>query len=142
MRFRLEVRYSDYDTKEHVNNAVYLTYFEMARARAWLEEIAGSADFPFVVAEATVRYRSQARIGDPLDISIWTGEVRTKAWTWHYRINDPRDERLVADGSTVQVMFDYTTRRSIPIPDELRGRLLAMREPDPVDSPSSATAKP
>ena len=130
MRFRLEVRYSDYDTKEHVNNAVYLTYFEIARARAWLEEIAGSADFPFVVAEATVRYRSQARLGDPLEITIWTGDVRTKAWTWLYRINDPRDERLIADGSTVQVMFDYTTRQSIPIPDDLRARLSAMPAPD------------
>ena len=131
MRFRLEVRYSDYDTKEHVNNAVYLTYFEMARARAWLEEVAGSTDFPFVVAEATVRYRSQARLGDPLDIAIWTGEVRTKAWTWQYRITDPRDERLVADGSTVQVMFDYAARRTTPIPDALRERLAAMREPRP-----------
>jgi acyl-CoA thioester hydrolase len=130
VRFRLEVRYSDYDTKEHVNNAVYLTYFEIARARAWLEEIAGSADFPFVVAEATVRYRSQARLGDPLEITIWTGEVRTKAWTWSYRITDPRDDRLIADGSTVQVMFDYATRQSIPIPDDLRARLSAMRAPD------------
>ena len=31
MRFRLETRYADYDTKGHVNNAVYLTYFEVAR---------------------------------------------------------------------------------------------------------------
>ena len=129
MRFRLEVRYSDYDTKEHVNNAVYLTYFEMARARAWLEEVAGSTDFPFVVAEATVKYRSQARLGDPLDITIWTGEVRNRSWTWHYRINDPRDERLVAEGSTVQVMFDYAVRQPIAVPDELRERLVAMREP-------------
>jgi acyl-CoA thioester hydrolase len=131
MRFRLDVRYSDYDTKEHVNNAVYLTYFEMARARAWLEEIAGSTDFPFVVAEATVRYRSQARLGDPLDITIWTSEVRTRAWVWQYRIVDARDERLVAEGSTVQVMFDYDSRRPMPIPEELRERLAAMREPAP-----------
>lgn len=129
MRFRLEVRYSDYDTKEHVNNAVYLTYFEMARARAWLEAVAGSTDFPFVVAEATVRYLSQARIGDPLDIMIWTSEIRTKAWVWQYRIVDARDERVVAEGSTVQVMFDYGARRSMPIPEELRERLAALREP-------------
>ena len=142
MRFPVLTRYRDFDAKGHVNNAVYLTYFEMARARAWLEEIAGSADFPFVVAEATVRYRSQARIGDPLDITIWTGEVRTKAWTWHYRITDPREERLVAEGSTVQVMFDYATRQSIPIPDDLRHRLAGMREPGSTPAPADAPAKP
>ena len=129
MRFPLEVRYPDYDTKEHVNNAVYLTYFEMARARAWVEAIGGSADFPFIVAEASIRYLSQARIGEPLDIMIWTGELRTKAWVWRYRIVDGRDDRVVAEGSTVQVMFDYSVRRTTAIPDDLRERLSAMREP-------------
>ena len=129
MRFPLEVRYPDYDTKEHVNNAVYLTYFEMARARAWLEEIGGSTDFPFIVAEATVKYLSQARIGQPLDIMIWTGEVRTKAWVWRYRIVDSRDDRVVAEGSTVQVMYDYASRSTTPIPEPLREKLAAMREP-------------
>lgn len=123
MRFRLETRYPDYDTKGHVNNAVYLTYFEMARSRAWLDVIGGDADFPFVLAEAQVRYASEAMIGEPLDIEITTTEVRGRAWVWSYRILDPRDERLVAEGRTVQVMFDYAARKAIPIPDELRAAL-------------------
>ena len=125
MRFSLETRYADYDTKGHVNNAVYLTYFEIARNRVWVD-MGGGADFEFVVAEATVRYVSQARIGDPLDIDIRTTEVRNKAWVWSYRITNTRDHTLVAEGSTVQVMYDYEARKSIPIPDELRTRLTAI----------------
>jgi acyl-CoA thioesterase FadM len=50
-------------------------------------------------------------------------EIRTKAWVWAYRIIDPRDERLVAEGRTVQVMFDYVAQRTMPIPDSIRAVL-------------------
>jgi acyl-CoA thioester hydrolase len=123
VRLPLATRYADYDTKGHVNNAVYLTYFEMARHRAWVDGLGGGADFPFIVAEATVRYLSQAMIGEPLDIEICTTEIRTKAWVWSYVIRASRDERVVAEGRTVQVMFDYENRRTIPIPEDLRARL-------------------
>jgi acyl-CoA thioester hydrolase len=126
MRFPLETRYPDYDTKGHVNNAVYLTYFEIARAKLWIEAMHEDLDFPYVVAEATVRYVSPALVGDPLAIEIVTTEVRTKAWVWSYRIVDPRDERLVAEGRTVQVMYDYDRRESVPIPDALRAKLAAV----------------
>ena len=126
MRFPLEPRYPDYDTKGHVNNAVYLTYFEIARAKLWIEAMAEDLDFPYVVAEATVRYVSPALVGDPLAIEVVTAEVRTKAWVWSYRIVDPRDERLVAEGRTVQVMYDYERRESVPIPDALRAKLAAV----------------
>jgi acyl-CoA thioester hydrolase len=126
MRFPIITRYPDYDSKGHVNNAVYLTYFEMARQRAWLECLEGSTDFPFIIAEATVRYLSQARIGDELDIEISTAEVRTKAWVWSYVIREPSTGRIVADGRTVQVMYDYDTHRSVPIPEPLRRALASM----------------
>ena len=122
MRFRLEPRYNDYDTKGHVNNAVFLTYFEIARERAWLA-LDGDPDFPFMLAEATVQFRSEANIGDPMEIEIATTEVRTKAWVWSYVITDPRDGRVIAEGKTVQVMYDYAAKRTVAIPEELRVRL-------------------
>ncbi len=126
MRFRLETRYADYDTKGHVNNAVYLTYFEVARVRAWLDAVRGSPDAPFILAEATVRYVRPAMIGIPLDIEITTSEVRNKAWVWRYRVLDARDDGLVAEGQTVQVMYDYEAHRSTEIPGEVRAGLAAV----------------
>ena len=123
MRFRLETRYADYDTKGHVNNAVYLTYFEVARTKAWLDGVRGSEDASFILAEATVRYVRPALIGTPLDIEITTSEVRTKAWVWRYRILDAQNDALVAEGQTVQVMYDYAARRSVAIPPDVRAGL-------------------
>jgi acyl-CoA thioester hydrolase len=125
MRFPLVTRYSDYDTKGHVNNAFYLTYFEAAKHMLWRDSWRRDPDPPFVVAEATVQFRSPAMIGDPLDVEITTREVRNRSWTWQFRILDRRDDRVVAEGSTVQVYYDYGTRMAIPIPDDVRALLEA-----------------
>ena len=119
MRFSLQTRFNDYDSKGHVNNAVYLTYFELGRVKAWLAA-GGEVDGDFILAEAKISYRSPALMGDPLDLEVTTAEIRTKAWVWRYRIVDSRDERLVAEGETVQVMFDYSARRTVPIPPAIR----------------------
>lgn len=127
MRFPLPTRYSDYDTKGHVNNAFYLTYFELAKHLLWREVWKRHPDPPFVVAEATVRFVSPAMIGDPLQIDILTQEIGTKSWIWKFAITDARDERLVADGRTVQVWYDYAARKSAPIPDDVRALLESER---------------
>lgn len=127
MRFPLVTRYPDYDTKGHVNNAVYLTYFEAAKHMLWRDVWKRHPDPPFVVAEATVRFASSAMIGDPLQIDITTKEVRNKSWIWQFVITDARDGRLIAEGSTVQVMYDYAARRSIPIPDDVRALLESVK---------------
>ena len=122
MRFPLQTRFNDYDSKGHVNNAVYLTYFELGRVHAWLA-VGGGVDVDFILAEAKISYRSPAMMGDPLELEVTTSEIRTKAWVWRYRVLDPRDDRLVAEGETVQVMYDYGTRRTVPIPAAIREAL-------------------
>ena len=134
LRFSLATRYSDYDTKGHVNNAVYFTYFESARMQAWLQHVvpagavsdADAADPPLIVADARARYVSQARIGEPLAIEIGVRRIGTKSFTFFYRIVDDRDDRLVAEGETVQVHYDYVGRRTTPIPPALRAALESM----------------
>ncbi len=125
MRVELQTRYNDYDSKGHVNNAVYLTYFELARVQAW-RAVGGDADAGFILADARISYRSPAMIGEPLVCEVSTAEVRTRAWVWSYRILDARDDRLIADGATTQVMYDYDSHRSVPIPDALRAALASI----------------
>ena len=118
-------RYSDYDSRGHVNNAVYLTYFEVARHRAWRVLTGLLSDFPFIIAEAHVRTTSVR----PSSAIRWRStsrrrRIRTKAWVWSYRIVDVRDQRLVAEGSTVQVYYDYDLQTTMPIPDIIRPNLV------------------
>jgi acyl-CoA thioester hydrolase len=132
LRFPVVTRYSDYDAKGHVNNAVYFTYFESARVDALRATFSrtmkgrDAVDPPLIVAEARIKYVSPAQIGEPLEIEISLAEIRTKGFSFHYRIIDARDGRLVAEGDTVQVAYDYTAGRSMPIPPEMRVGLEAL----------------
>jgi acyl-CoA thioester hydrolase len=123
MKFALPVRYSDYDTKGHVNNAFYLTYFEAAKHMLWRDVWQRNPDPPFVVAEATVRFLSPAMVGEPLEIDISTREIKNRSWIWQFRITHAKDGRVIAEGSTVQVYYDYVAKQPIPIPDDVRALL-------------------
>ena len=134
LRFPIATRYSDYDTKGHVNNAVYLTYFEWARLQAWRKVATGKpgltetdiSDPPLIVAEARVKYVSPANIGLPLAIQISVREVRTKGFSFAYRVVAADDDRLVAEGDTVQVAYDYEAGRTMAIPPGMREALEEM----------------
>jgi len=118
----ITVRFRDLDAMGHVNNAVYLTYFEEARVE-YLKAASGSMknpeDFNFVLAEALCRYHSPAFLGEKLEIGVKAAEVGRKSFKFVYRIESAEDGRLVATGHTVQVAYDYENRRPMPLSDRL-----------------------
>src|SRR5512138_653716 len=117
----LPVRFRDCDAMGHVNNAVYLTYFEVARGELWrrLADPWKPGDFPFILAEVTVSFRSPARYGETLRVSIGVDKLGTKSWLFTYRIDEASSGREVASGRSVQVYYDYATGSTLPIPDQL-----------------------
>lgn len=116
------VSFRDLDSLGHVNNAVYLTYFEHARVAYGLRLVGGRglSDISFIMAEATVTYLKPAHYGDELLIGVRVGEIGTKSFVMDYRISRPRTADIVARGRTVQVWFDYAAQRSVPVPPDFR----------------------
>jgi acyl-CoA thioester hydrolase len=126
----IEVRFVDTDALGHVNNAVYLSYFEAARA-GYYAAVAGapfgtgehSGERTFVIAQANVVYRAPAFFGETLLVGCrfsWTGRssfgleyvVRAEA-------SPIASARVVADGESVQVMFDLVRNRVMRMPADL-----------------------
>jgi acyl-CoA thioester hydrolase len=132
----IEIRYGDTDALGHVNNAVYLSYFEAARG-GYYRVVTGHAfgagpdadQRTFVIAEAHVAYRSPARFGEPLSCRCRVGWLGRSSFALEYRLDAEASEidgeRVVADGSTVQVFFDLETGRPRRMPPELVERLTA-----------------
>jgi len=126
----VEVRFNDTDALGHVNNATYLTYFEAVRA-GYYEAIAGrpfgvgegAERHTFLVAEATVVYRAPAFFGETLSVACRVTWASRSSFGLEYRVDAPRsdvaDARLVADGTTVQVMFDIKAQRVSRVPPDL-----------------------
>ena len=125
----VEVRFRDLDAMGHVNNAAYLTYFEIARTgymRALGHAPEGERDpavlFPFILAEISCRYLSPARLGDRLAVALRTVRAGSKSFEFEYLVSRG-DGEPVAAGRSVQICFDYRERRSVAMPPPLRERL-------------------
>lgn len=132
----IEVRFGDTDALGHVNNATYLAYLEAARG-GYYATVTGDAfghgpdaqRQTFVIAEAHVAYRSQARFGEPLTCWCRVGWLGRSSFGLEYRLDAGESQvgmaRTVADGSTVQVFYDLATQRITRIPADLVDRLVA-----------------
>jgi acyl-CoA thioester hydrolase len=130
-RHPIEVRFRDTDAFGHVNNAVYLTYFEAARAGYYravtgslFDSEEGARRQSLIIARACVDYRSPARFGETLLVACHAAWAGHSSFAIEYRVT-AEDERLVAEGDTVQVMFDYEVGRPIRIPQRLLDQLAA-----------------
>lgn len=118
-------RFRDTDAMGHVNNAVYLTYFEVARTAYW-NALTGDSDYqrvPFILAHTTIDFRSPALVREALEVGIRIERVGTKSFACAYRIEEATTRRLVCEGRSVQVIFDYAKNESYPVPAELRATL-------------------
>lgn len=110
------VRFKDIDAMGHVNNAVYATYFEEARA-AFSQQVFGLTrvdDFDFVVARLEIDYRRPLRYGEDLTASLWIGRVGQRSFTFEYRLEAGGD--TVAEGRSVQVFYDYAAGAPKAVP--------------------------
>ena len=68
-------RFRDSDAMGHVNNAVYLTYFEEARA-AYFREVVDLQDYrdvAIILAQARCDFRSPLYAGEQLDVGVKIG---------------------------------------------------------------------
>jgi acyl-CoA thioester hydrolase len=137
VRVPLQVRWRDLDALGHVNNAVYLTYFEQARM-GYIGAVAGDMplvdgrtplprDFQFILAEVTCRYRSPATLADRLFAEIWVSSVGRKSFVFDYHISDEGSGRLIAEGCSTQVWYDYAAGESRPVPEPAVLRMEALQ---------------
>ncbi|MFB6171567.1 MAG: acyl-CoA thioesterase [Haloarculaceae archaeon] len=118
------VRFRDIDPMDHVNNAIYVTYVEQARAEYYEDVIGltlGEADT--VLAHLEVDYADPIELGDVVEVRMRTDELGQSSipMTYELRVGGA----VVATAETVQVTFDRETGEAVPIPDDWRERIAA-----------------
>ncbi len=133
----IEVRFKDIDMMGHVNNAVYITYFENARAGYWrvLGAWAGRPESTYVLARAECDYRSPATLDDELGCHIKVTRFGRTSFAFQYLLRDEKSRRIIVEGRTVQVMYDYDKGKPRLLDDELKGRMRRF-EKGPIEEPA------
>jgi acyl-CoA thioester hydrolase len=125
----VDVRFRDCDPMGHVNNAVYLTYLELARFAYWKAAEIGrlEGEVSYIMARVEIDFRASAKTGDVLDVGIAIRGFGRTSFTMEYEIRD-QDARLVATAKSVQVTYDYAVGKAVPVPDSVRARITEFEE--------------
>ena len=121
----LEVRVSDLNYGGHVSNARVLDFFQEGRV-AYLAAVGPYTEIDIggaglILPEAHVQYRAEMFAGDALRIGVKTQELRNSSFVLAYRIE--RDGKVVAEGTTALVAFDYQRRKPVRLPEAFRASL-------------------
>lgn len=127
-RVDVDVRFADTDAMGHVNNAVYLTYCEMARIRYWTdvtgEPVAAGHEGAesLILAEARITYRAPVFHTEVVTIETRATAIGRSSFTLEHRLTAAAaggPARLVAISDSVMVRYDYATGRPSPLSAEI-----------------------
>jgi acyl-CoA thioester hydrolase len=116
----LHVRFRDLDCLGHVNNAVYATYLEEARVE-YLKKVLGAVDpsqYGIILARVEIDYRSAVKLGDELVIGAKVTRLGGASFDMAYKIVEKKSGRLVLEGKTVQVGYDFKENKVRKLSEE------------------------
>ena len=118
----LQIRFRDIDALGHVNNAVFLSYAEMARLEYFRINLGvkDASDFPFILARAEVDFKKPLLLTDRAEVRLSVSRLGSSSWDFQYEVAGTDSEAIYAVIKTVQVAYDYSASKSVPIPEGLR----------------------
>lgn len=125
------IRYADIDAQRHLNNVAYVRFMEHAQV-LYLRELGlwGGQDYGeigMIVAEASCSYLEPAYLGELVTVWARVSYLGTKSFRFEYRLEVERGGAVheIARVHSVQVCYDYATRRSISMPSAWRKAIVA-----------------
>jgi len=133
----VEVRVADTDAMGHVNNAMYLTYLEMARV-SYYESATGQplplgaqgAESGMILADIRVAFRAPAFYGEVLTVETRVTRFGRTSFAMEHRMTAPHSRqgpaRLIAVAESTLVTYDYAAERPIPLPADLMAGIEAL----------------
>ncbi len=124
----IEIRYADVDAQGHVNNAVFLTYFEQARIAYLIQLGLFSKDQAFldvgiILADAHVIFLAPIQWSMQVTAGARVTRLGNKSMNMEYELKETTGQTPLATGSSVLVAFDYRKQETIPLPEAWREKI-------------------
>jgi len=124
---RIQVRLTDIDILGHVNNAIYLSYFEMTRIHYFNQLVGPNWDWMesgVVLVQNEVNYHLPIFLYDAPEIHMYCTQIGNKSFTLSYEVYVK--EQLKTTGKSILVGFNSNKQQSIEIPEAMRTALLKL----------------
>lgn len=127
----IPVQWGDMDAAQHVNNIIYLRWFESARVRYFealqeLMDFTGEAELGAILAETYCRYKMPVTYPDTVTIAtrVLIETMDEFSFKMEHIIVSQQYQRIATEGWTRMVCYDYRQKRKASIPDALREKIL------------------
>jgi acyl-CoA thioester hydrolase len=131
-RTDIAIRFSDIDAVGHVNNAVYLTYFEVARYNYWRDVTKWNLkETGIIVGRSEINYLKPVTIDDTLVCYVRVTRIGNSSFdVMHVLVkHTEKGDEICTTCKTVCISYDYAANKSIPIPSEGRKNMIEYDEP-------------
>ncbi|MDB5124263.1 MAG: thioesterase [Mucilaginibacter sp.] len=128
----ISIRFSDIDAVGHVNNAIYLTYFEVARFNYWREIIGWNLqENGVIVGRSEVNYLKPITLDDEIFCYLRVSRIGNSSFdVMHLLVKTtPDGEEICTTGKTVCISYDYSVNKSVAIPQRERQKMIEYDEP-------------
>lgn len=121
---QIHVRFSDLDVMGHVNNSIYLSYFEMARIHYFNQMLGTDWDWKkdgVLLVRNEVDYIKPVLLNDKPEIKLFTMKIGQKSFSLGYELSV--DGEIYTTGASVLVSFNSIKGETIEIPAKLKESL-------------------
>lgn len=126
-RLKVQLRFNDIDILGHLNNTVYLSLYDLGKAR-YMEDAGlrdrGPAAPTSVIADVHCSYIKPILFGDEIYVTTRCSHIGEKSFTLEQEMVDHTGE-VRSKCSTVMVYIDPDSRHSAPLPDSFRHKIEA-----------------
>jgi acyl-CoA thioester hydrolase len=126
----IPVQFRDLDCMGHVNNAVYFSYMEQARVEFCnrfpemdFRKPENRSGKSFILARISCDFKRPVGMGETVIVSVTIPRIGNSSFDIAYSLRLADTAQIVAEGKSVQVFYDYTAGKSIPLTESLRNML-------------------
>jgi acyl-CoA thioester hydrolase len=113
------VRFADLDPNQHVNNAVYATYFETGRVTLMKDRSYGlmPEGLAWIMVRLDIHFRAELRWPETIEMGLGVRKFGRTSVTLDQVVFS--QGRCVASAQSVTVLIDEATRKSTPLTQEI-----------------------
>ena len=126
-RLRDNVRFADLDPNQHVNNAVYATYFETGRVTLVKDRSFGlmPPGLGWMLVRIDIHFRAELRWPGTIEMGLGVAKFGRTSVTFDQVVFS--EGTCVASAQSVTVLFDESTRKPTPLTPEIIANLQRWR---------------
>ena len=113
------VRYADLDPNQHVNNAVYATYFETGRVTLMKDRIYWQLPegLTWIMVRLDIHFRAELRWPGTIEMGLGVAKFGRTSVTFDQVVFS--EGRCVASAQAVTVLIDQVARKPVPLTPEI-----------------------